>query len=93
LKKFKYVYGPVPSRRLGRSLGVNPIPFKTCNYSCVYCQLGRTLHLINERKSFFPKDGDDTEAMTNEAYEIVGPTFISLKSDPMLVSSITKTKQ
>jgi len=56
LKKFKYVYGPVPSRRLGRSLGVNPIPFKTCNYSCVYCQLGRTLHLINERKSFFPKD-------------------------------------
>jgi wyosine [tRNA(Phe)-imidazoG37] synthetase (radical SAM superfamily) len=40
--KMKMVYGPVPSRRLGRSLGVNPIPFKTCNYSCVYCQLGRT---------------------------------------------------
>ena len=55
-KKFKYVYGPVPSRRLGRSLGVNPIPLKTCNYSCVYCQLGRTLHLINERQEFFPKE-------------------------------------
>lgn len=54
--KFKYVYGPVPSRRLGRSLGVNPIPFKTCNYSCVYCQLGRTAHLINERKDFFPRE-------------------------------------
>ncbi|KAF5413391.1 MAG: 7-carboxy-7-deazaguanine synthase [Candidatus Methanophagaceae archaeon] len=47
------VYGPVPSRRLGRSLGVNPIPFKTCNYSCVYCQLGRTTRMTNQRKDFF----------------------------------------
>jgi wyosine [tRNA(Phe)-imidazoG37] synthetase (radical SAM superfamily) len=52
--EFRYVYGPVPSRRLGRSLGVNPIPFKTCNYSCVYCQLGRTSPLINHRQRFFP---------------------------------------
>lgn len=36
------VYGPVPSRRLGRSLGVDLIPLKTCTYDCVYCQLGRT---------------------------------------------------
>jgi wyosine [tRNA(Phe)-imidazoG37] synthetase (radical SAM superfamily) len=36
------VYGPVPSRRLGRSLGVDLVPFKTCTYDCVYCQLGRT---------------------------------------------------
>ncbi|NQE05966.1 hypothetical protein C5S32_08860 [ANME-1 cluster archaeon GoMg1] len=50
----KIVYGPVPSRRLGRSLGVSPIPFKTCNYSCVYCQLGRTTHMTNQRKDFFP---------------------------------------
>lgn len=52
-KDFKYVYGPVPSRRLGESLGVNPIPLKTCNYSCVYCQLGRTKNLTNTRKDFF----------------------------------------
>lgn len=52
----RFVYGPVPSRRLGKSLGVNVIPFKTCNYSCVYCQLGRTTNKINERKSFFPKE-------------------------------------
>ena len=39
---FKYVYGPVPSRRLGRSLGVDLVPFKTCTYDCIYCQLGRT---------------------------------------------------
>jgi wyosine [tRNA(Phe)-imidazoG37] synthetase (radical SAM superfamily) len=37
------VYGPVPSRRLGRSLGINNIPPKICSYSCVYCQLGKTL--------------------------------------------------
>ncbi len=55
-RELKFVYGPVPSRRLGRSLGVNPIPLKTCNYSCIYCQLGRTQHLINERKEFFSKE-------------------------------------
>ena len=49
----KMVYGPVPSRRLGRSLGVNPIPLKTCNYSCVYCQLGRTTQMTNQRRDFF----------------------------------------
>ncbi|HLE56587.1 MAG TPA: radical SAM protein [Rhodothermia bacterium] len=38
----QYVYGPVLSRRLGRSLGVDPVPFKTCNLNCVYCQLGPT---------------------------------------------------
>ncbi len=36
------VYGPVPSRRLGRSLGVDLVPLKTCTYDCIYCQLGRT---------------------------------------------------
>lgn len=52
----KYVFGPVPSRRLGQSLGVDPVPFKTCNWNCVYCQLGRTRPLVNERQEFFPRD-------------------------------------
>ena len=47
-----HVFGPVPSRRLGRSLGVNNIPFKYCSYSCVYCQLGRTDKLTVERRKF-----------------------------------------
>lgn len=47
------VYGPVPSRRLGRSLGINNIPPKTCSYSCVYCQLGRTSDMVVERKEYF----------------------------------------
>ena len=48
------VFGPVPSRRLGRSLGINNIPPKSCSYSCVYCQAGRTDHLSADRRSFFP---------------------------------------
>ena len=46
-------YGPVPSRRLGRSLGINNIPPKTCTYSCVYCQLGRTLEMRAKRREFY----------------------------------------
>jgi wyosine [tRNA(Phe)-imidazoG37] synthetase (radical SAM superfamily) len=47
------VYGPVPSRRLGRSLGINNIPPKICSYSCVYCQLGRTLRMEVEPRLFY----------------------------------------
>ena len=53
---FKYLYGPIPSRRLGFSLGISPIPKKTCNYSCVYCQLGRTNIFTNKRDLFYPID-------------------------------------
>jgi len=52
----KYIYGPVPSRRLGNSLGIDPIPSKTCNYQCIYCQLGKTTNFTNIRKNFFPKN-------------------------------------
>jgi wyosine [tRNA(Phe)-imidazoG37] synthetase (radical SAM superfamily) len=45
-------FGPVPSRRLGRSLGINNIPPKVCSYSCVYCQLGRTLRCRTARRAF-----------------------------------------
>lgn len=50
-------FGPVPSRRLGQSLGINNIPPKICSYSCVYCQLGRTLTMQTERQTFYaPED-------------------------------------
>ncbi|MHA1729351.1 MAG: radical SAM protein [Promethearchaeota archaeon] len=54
----KHIYGPVPSRRLGRSLGIDVIPksIKTCNFNCIYCQLGRTEKITDERKTFFPVD-------------------------------------
>lgn len=50
----KYVFGPVPSRRLGQSLGIDPVTLKTCNWNCVYCQLGRTIPLTNQRKEYIP---------------------------------------
>ncbi|HOK76465.1 MAG TPA: radical SAM protein [Verrucomicrobiota bacterium] len=53
-ENFKYVFGPVPSRRLGRSLGVDLVPFKTCTYDCIYCQLGRTTRKTVERKEWVP---------------------------------------
>ncbi len=46
-------FGPVPSRRLGRSLGINNIPAKCCSYSCAYCQLGRTIKHSIEREEFY----------------------------------------
>lgn len=49
-------FGPVPSRRLGQSLGINNIPPKICTYSCVYCQIGKTEHLNCERQAFYDPD-------------------------------------
>lgn len=47
------VFGPVPSRRLGKSLGINNVPYKICTYSCVYCQLGRTNKKVVRRMRFY----------------------------------------
>jgi len=52
--KRTYVFGPVPSRRLGRSLGVDVVPFKTCSFDCIYCQLGRTTRLTCARDHYIP---------------------------------------
>ena len=51
-----YLFGPVPSRRLGRSLGVDLVPFKTCSFDCIYCQLGQTTCKTVERKEWVPID-------------------------------------
>jgi wyosine [tRNA(Phe)-imidazoG37] synthetase (radical SAM superfamily) len=51
---YKHLFGPVPSRRFGRSLGVDLIPFKTCCYDCVFCQLGQTTNLTLNRKEYVP---------------------------------------
>lgn len=56
MEEVSIAFGPVPSRRLGQSLGINNIPPKICTYSCVYCQVGRTLRMEKERKSFYPPE-------------------------------------
>jgi len=55
-KKQEHIFGPVPSRRLGRSLGVDLVHFKTCSYDCIYCQLGRTTYKTIKRKEWVPID-------------------------------------
>ncbi len=54
--KYKYLYGPVPSRRLGRSLGIDIIPFKICTLDCIYCQLGRSSKKTLERDEYVSTD-------------------------------------
>jgi len=51
-----YVFGPVSSKRLGQSLGVDLLPSKSCTWNCIYCQLGRTKEFVTERQEFFPKE-------------------------------------
>jgi wyosine [tRNA(Phe)-imidazoG37] synthetase (radical SAM superfamily) len=51
---YRYLFGPVPSRRLGRSLGIDVTPFKTCSFDCIFCQCGCTTRLITEREEFIP---------------------------------------
>ncbi|RLB20936.1 MAG: radical SAM protein [Deltaproteobacteria bacterium] len=51
-EKYKYLFGPVPSRRFGRSLGVDLLPLKTCSLDCIFCQLGRTAQKTVERKEY-----------------------------------------
>ncbi len=74
------VFGPVTSRRLGKSLGINHIPPKYCTYSCVYCQVGKTNHLIHERKNFYEAE---------EVYEIVKNKLEQLSQIHEVVDFIT----
>ncbi len=53
---YKYLFGPVPSRRLGMSLGVDLVPKKVCSLDCVYCEVGHTTKLTTERKEYIPFD-------------------------------------
>lgn len=52
--KYRYIFGPVPSRRLGLSLGVDLTPYKTCSQDCVFCQLGRTKKTTITRQEYVP---------------------------------------
>ncbi len=54
MRKYKHIFGPVPSRRLGRSLGVDITPYKTCSQDCVFCQLGRTPNKTIIRGEYVP---------------------------------------
>ncbi len=85
----KFTFGPVPSRRLGRSLGIDLVPFKTCSYDCIYCQLGRTTNKTTELKEYFPV-GEILRDIRKRLGEITPPDYITLagSGEPMLYSPI-----
>lgn len=82
-----YLFGPVPSRRLGRSLGVDLVPLKTCSYDCIYCQLGRTTRKTTERKEWVPLDAVLSEL---EGKLSLQPDYITLSGsgEPTLYSRL-----
>ncbi len=85
--KTSHVYGPVPSRRLGRSLGVDLVPYKTCSYDCIYCQLGLTTHKTVEVREWTPLD-----ELAAQVKEKLGtkPDYITLagSGEPTLYSRL-----
>ena len=83
------IYGPVPSRRLGISLGVDIVPYKNCSYDCIYCQLGKTTHHTIKRKSFVSVDSvmDQIKEVIDQNSDIDYITF-SGSGEPTLNSDI-----
>jgi len=89
-------FGPVPSRRLGRSLGINNIPPKVCTYSCVYCQVGRTLNLQIERNVFYDpekilKDVHDKVKMARKMGEMIDYLSFVPDGEPTLDKNLGRT--
>jgi wyosine [tRNA(Phe)-imidazoG37] synthetase (radical SAM superfamily) len=85
----RHVYGPVPSRRLGRSLGIDLVPFKTCTYDCLYCQLGRTTNKTVDRREYVSVDAV-MEELKRELAAGVPPDAITLSGsgEPTLHDAI-----
>ncbi len=87
--RHRHVYGPVPSRRLGRSLGIDLVPYKTCTYDCVYCQLGRTPATTIDRRDYVPV-GDVVDELRTALAHGDTPDYISLagSGEPTLHAGI-----
>lgn len=89
LSSYRYVYGPVPSKRLGRSLGVDLVPFKRCTYDCIYCQLGRTTDKTVETKTYATPEAICSE-LERKLSDGPPPDYISLagSGEPTLNAGI-----
>jgi len=85
-----YIFGPVPSRRLGLSLGIDLVPAKTCSYDCLYCQVGRTTEKIMEPEAFVPVRNIIKEL--EEKLDKVAPDTITLSGsgEPTLYSPLAQ---
>jgi len=90
MKAFHHLYGPVPSRRLGRSLGIDLIPHKICTYDCVYCQIGKTTEKTLLRKAYVPKKEvlEEVEAFLSEGDSSIDYFSLAGSGEPTLHSQI-----
>ncbi len=88
-EKNSCVFGPVPSRRLGYSLGIDVVPFKICSYDCIYCQLGRTTEKTAERNSYIsiPEIMADLEKKLKES-TLIDYITLSGSGEPSLCTSL-----
>jgi len=86
-------FGPVPSRRLGMSIGVNVVPRKVCSYNCVYCQLGRTTKLTVERRVYTPTD-PIVEAVREKLAQASHTDYVTVIGDgePTLASNLGEVR-
>jgi len=91
----KYTYGPVPSRRLGLSLGVDLVPKKICTYDCIYCQIGRPTLQTIERKEYVPASSilRDVKQSLRQWGEKLDYIAISGSGEPCLNTAIEKVIQ
>lgn len=90
-KELRWIYGPVFSRRLGRSLGIDLVPFKVCTYDCLYCQLGRTTNKTMQRGTYSVERAEDILDELKERLELnLNPDYISLagSGEPTLNTQI-----
>jgi len=90
--KYEYIFGPVPSRRLGVSLGIDLIPYKTCCLDCVYCECGATTQKTLERKEYVPTNKvleEVEDFVKNSGMKLDYITFAG-SGEPMLNKNISK---
>jgi wyosine [tRNA(Phe)-imidazoG37] synthetase (radical SAM superfamily) len=90
MKRYQYLYGPVPSRRLGRSLGIDLVPRKICTYDCIYCQIGSTTKKALVRKEYVPVQEilDELECVLKEKGSSIDYLSLSGSGEPTLHSQI-----
>ena len=86
---YRFIFGPVPSRRLGLSLGIDVIPKKTCTFDCIYCEVGRTTNKTVERSSFFDPQAivEEMKRFSKERKNVDFVTF-SGSGEPTLCKNI-----
>jgi wyosine [tRNA(Phe)-imidazoG37] synthetase (radical SAM superfamily) len=90
MKAFRYLYGPVPSRRLGRSLGIDLVPHKICTYDCIYCQIGKTTKKTLLRKEYVPEEEvlEEVKIFLQEGRSSIDYLSLSGSGEPTLHSKI-----